>query len=150
MLTELGVSELRLASSERTVPSSGESTARIARFERIAREACAQSGQPHALHIEPPRPLVEVASGAPEGAERLLFWEHAREPLGTLRPFAPGESAAEVWAVVGPEGGLTDAEAAALQQQGYRACGLGESILRAETALIAISTLLLDRMGRLS
>lgn len=150
MLTELGVSELRLALSERTVPSSGDSATRIARWERIAREACAQSGQPRALQIAPPRPLLEVATEAPAGAEQLLFWEHARQPLGALGAGSRGEQATEVWALVGPEGGLTSAEAAALQQHGYRGCGLGESILRAETALIAVSTLLLDRMGRLS
>lgn len=148
MLTELGVSELRLCHSERTVGGRDALPAtRLDRWQRIAREACAQSGRPHTLRIEAPGALPDVAARAPDGAQRLLFWEHADAPLGPLSELADGGG--EVWAVVGPEGGLTDGEAQALQAQGYRSVGLGPTILRAETALIASATLILDRIGRL-
>lgn len=145
MLTELGVDALQLAHSERSVPTPGDFDARLQRLQRIAREACAQSRQPFVPAIEPPRPLPEVAAAAPAGAQRLLFWERAEAPL----PAALAAPPAGTWAVIGPEGGLSDAEAAALQSAGYAPVGLGPGILRAETAAVAIATLLLDRLGRL-
>ena len=39
--------------------------------------------------------------------------------------------------LLGPEGGWTDAERSSLTGQGWAACSLGSTILRAETAALA-------------
>ena len=39
--------------------------------------------------------------------------------------------------LIGPEGGLEDAEMRAALAAGFRACGLGPRVLRSETAAIA-------------
>lgn len=145
MLTELGVGALHLAVCERSVPRPGRDDARVSRLERIALEACAQSGQAHAPHFHAPAPLLEVTARAPEAAGKFVFWERARAGLASLRIEPDRE---EIWALVGPEGGLSDSEVAHLRGQGYGEVGLGPALLRVETAAPVIAALLLDRLGR--
>lgn len=92
----------------------------------------------------------EALTGAPNLLARLL----PNRPAPDLRrPFeavpsdvanlnAPGSGAPGFLVVVGPEGGWTDAERAALRALGAEPIGLGRRILRAETAAIAAVTLL--------
>ena len=145
MLGELGVSSLRLAHTERSVPKLEQAAARVARLARVANEACAQSGQPQALAIHPPAGLLEVARQAPEHALRQVFWENAHASL----PPPPAHAPHELWAIVGPEGGLAEHEVAALRGLGFAAVGLGPARLRVETAAPVIAALLLERFGRL-
>ena len=147
MLGELGVSDLHLAHSERSVPRLEQPASRLARLARIALEACAQSGQPQALAVHAPEPLLEIARRAPEQALRQVFWEQAHAPLAApdTTPVPPNE----LWTVVGPEGGLAEHEVAALAELGYDAVGLGPARLRVETAAPVIAAMLLERHGRL-
>jgi len=146
MLTELGAHSLHLASCERSVPrpQREDGAARLPRLLRIALEACAQSGQPRAPDLHAPAALLEVAARAPISSRRLVFWERATMPL-RARPEGAGD---DVWAVVGPEGGLSEAEVDALVGLGFVAVGLGPGVLRVETAVPVIAALLLDRIGR--
>jgi len=147
MLAELGVASLHLAQCERSVPRAGDAPARMARLARVALEACAQSGQPLATTVLAPAPLLQVADAVPGAARRLVFWERARTALDAA--LAGAQSGPEVWAVVGPEGGLSEREVAELQARGFAAVGLGSALLRVETAAPVAAALLLDRMGRL-
>jgi 16S rRNA (uracil1498-N3)-methyltransferase len=145
MTTELGVHALHFAQTERAVPKLSSDSPKLERLARVAREACAQSGTARAPELTGPRPLLEVAASAPRDALKLVFWEEAQ----TL-PFA-NESFSrvdlrQVWAVVGPEGGLSAAEVERLEQLGYLRAGLGESILRVDTAAVVIAALVLDRI----
>jgi 16S rRNA (uracil1498-N3)-methyltransferase len=146
MLTELGAHSLHLAVCERSVPrpQRDDGSARLPRLQRIALEACAQSGQPRAPELHAPAPLLEVATKAPISTQRLVFWERATGPLRAL----PAGHSADVWAVVGPEGGLSEAEVDALVGLGFEPVGLGPALLRVETAVPVIAALLLDRIGR--
>ena len=138
MTTELGVRAVHLAQSERSVPKGAES-AKLERLRRVAREACAQSGQPLVPELHAPTTLAECAARAAPGAHKLLFWEQASAAL-------PAAVSGEAWAVIGPEGGLSTEEAEMLQSGGYAPISLGSHILRAETACVVIAALLLDRM----
>jgi 16S rRNA (uracil1498-N3)-methyltransferase len=148
MLGELGVASLRLAQTERSVPRLEQGAARFARLARVTLEACAQSGQGQALVVHPPAALLDVASQAPASALRLVFWENARSPLAAEAASA-ASGVSELWAVVGPEGGLAEHEVDSLIGLGYRAVGLGPARLRVETAAPVIAGLLLERHGRL-
>ena len=139
MTTELGVSALHLAQSERSVPKPSGDAAKLDRLRRVAREACAQSGQPFVPELHAPSPLALCAARAAPNAHKLLFWEQASAPL-------PAALRGEVWAVIGPEGGLSAEEAEILRANGYAAHSLGSHILRAETACVVITALLLDRL----
>lgn len=146
MTTELGVTGLHLATSERTVPKLA-SDAKLERLRRISREASAQSGAGRTPELTGPAPLGEQIANAPEAAVKLAFWERARSALPAA---ARGFEGREIWAVIGPEGGMSDSEALQLEAAGYALTSLGPHILRAETACVVIAALLLDRMRSLS
>ena len=146
MVTELGVFAVHLAQCERSVPRPSGEASRLSRLERIALEACAQSGQAHAPHFHGPAPLRDIADRAAAGATKLVFWERATQGLAHARFDA---RASEVWLVVGPEGGLSDNEVQGLRQCGFCEVGLGPALLRVETAAPVIAALVLHRLGRL-
>jgi 16S rRNA (uracil1498-N3)-methyltransferase len=145
MVTELGAHAVRLAQTERSIPKLDSESPKLERARRIAHEACAQSGQPRAPIIAAPEPLIALAAQAPAGALRLVFWENASEALSHVLA-ACSEPLCDVWAVVGPEGGLDAAEVEQLVTLGYRTVGLGENILRVDTAVVVAAALLLERM----
>jgi 16S rRNA (uracil1498-N3)-methyltransferase len=149
MTTELGVHALRLAHTEHSVPRLSADSPKLERLRRVAREACAQSGQPRVPEVVAPEALVTVAAAAPKGALRVVFWEQSTASLDHVFPAPTFAACRDVWAVVGPEGGLGQDEVAALTELGYRDVGLGDAILRVDTAVLVASTLLLDRMGLL-
>ncbi len=54
------------------------------------------------------------------------------------------ETGGSVALAIGPEGGFTDAEAEAARDAGWRAVGLGPTLLRIETAALAASSIILN------
>ena len=155
-LTELGVHAIHLALSERGVarPAPDRARGRLERLQRVAREACVQSGRARAPVIHPPVALLEAAGRAPALARRVVFWEGADQQLNRALSLPPGPvtttpSEGETWLVVGPEGGLAEDEVMALSAQRYRQASLGQCLLRVETAAVVACALVLDRVGRL-
>lgn len=74
----------------------------------------------------------KLAEKAQECASRLLPWEQkAGEPVIGLDQL--GRKGDTVY-VIGPEGGMTEQEAACLMQSGFAPVSLGERVLRCETA----------------
>jgi 16S rRNA (uracil1498-N3)-methyltransferase len=143
MATELGVHAIQLAQSERAVPKLSAESPKLDRLRRIALEACAQSEQAYAPELSGPLPLTAAAAAAPAGATKLVFWERHDQTLELAR------GARDVWAVVGPEGGLSAHEVELLQSHGFVAVGLGRAILRVETACVVACALVLDRLALL-
>lgn len=141
MCTELGLYALHLAVSERSVPKLSAESPKLDRLKRIALEACAQCERGFAPVLTGPQPLGACLAAAPSGAARYAFVERSAK---SALPF--GALPAEVWAVVGPEGGFAPLELQQLTAAGYTGVSLGSSILRVETACVAACALLLDRM----
>lgn len=139
--TELGVKEIVPVVCER---SQVRSTRKAARWRKIALEAARQSGRPGV-------PGVSDASGLDEFLARF----------GSLRGYVFSESEAEglalerirsdrdIYLIVGPEGGLTREEVQAAVGRGLVPTGLGQNILRAETASIAAVSLVRYLMGEM-
>ncbi len=121
-LTELGVGAILPLLTERgeRMPSSLE------RLERIAGEALKQCRRAHRPVIGPATDIPAlVRSGT---ALTVLDRSGRRAAPGTPRP---------VTLVIGPEGGLTAAELAALTAGGATVVRLADPILRIETAALA-------------
>ena len=148
--TELGVAQIVPLLTERTMPRfmGSQVATKQARWERIAREACKQSGQATVPHLWPPTRLEEFFV-ALQGAEvKLIFWEEEkRRRLKTV--LKTYERVASIAVVIGPEGGLTPAEVAQGESHGFLPVGLGERILRTETASLIVAALLQYRFGDL-
>ena len=124
-LTELGVDRIvPFAAARSVVRWDGQKAARHhERLVAIAREAAMQSRRTWLPVVEPPARFAEVA--AQPGA---ALADRGNAPL----------DAAIRHVLVGPEGGWTDDERAAP----IPSVGLGDNVLRAETAAIAAAVLL--------
>jgi 16S rRNA (uracil1498-N3)-methyltransferase len=134
--TELGISALLLFTSEHSLAQ--PSPQRQERWKRIARSAAKQCRRSTVPVIEGPMPFARVLA-RPESV-RLLFWEDsATETLTAAH--AEARATDTVLAAVGPEGGFTAAEAEQARRAGFRVVGLGQRILRAETAALVAVTL---------
>jgi 16S rRNA (uracil1498-N3)-methyltransferase len=77
-------------------------------------------------------------------ANSLILHEEATEKLSTVELPATGE----IVVVIGPEGGIDDAELKAFEAAGARAVRLGDSVLRTSTAGVAALSVLAVRLGR--
>ena len=126
-LTELGVDRIVPFVAQRSVVHwDGAKLARqVQRWRRVAREAVMQCRRPWLPEVEPVRALGELDLG---GAALAV-------PEG--RTLAAGED----FLLVGPEGGWTEGELAAVDRH---VC-LGPHIMRAETAAIAAAAVLAAR-----
>ncbi|MEP7049957.1 MAG: RsmE family RNA methyltransferase [Pseudomonadota bacterium] len=135
--TALGVAELHLVESARSVARAGErSDAKRARLESIALDAARQCGRgdvpkivgPHALSRELAewRELRAIKLCLVPGAERSLRALTERWTVGS--PLA---------LLVGPEGGLADEELTVAESAGFVPVSFGELVLRTEIAGIA-------------
>ena len=149
-LTELGMTRWLPFISERSVPQPDErrQASRAARWARIAREAVKQCRRGRIPEIAPVGRLDDVLKEGRHFENRIMFWEGARQSLPMTPDGDPGGSR-RVLLIVGPEGGFSEAEAAAAEQAGFRLATLGPRILRAETATIAASTLVQHLYGDL-
>ena len=147
--TELGVARVRPALCERTIvrlePARWRDRAR--RWQRVAREAAKQSGRAVIPEVELPRPLAEWLAAVEPADLALGLWEGGGTPLGGL--LAKTASARSVVVVVGPEGGLAEAEVEAARARDLTVVSLGRRILRAETAGPAVVAILQSRFGDL-
>jgi 16S rRNA (uracil1498-N3)-methyltransferase len=144
--TELGVAAIRPVATARSVVKLDRGTRerKRAHWAGIAIAACEQCGRARLPAIADPRPLPEVLAEKPAAGARLLLAPDA--PL-SLAAAARGESALEI--LVGPEGGLEDAERRAALDAGFRACRLGPRVLRSETAAVAALAVLQSVAGDL-
>ncbi|HSD20891.1 MAG TPA: 16S rRNA (uracil(1498)-N(3))-methyltransferase [Anaeromyxobacter sp.] len=145
--TELGAAGIAPFAAERSVvrlePDKGEERAR--RWRRIAEEASRQCGRADVPLVRAPAPLAAALGALPPGALALVF-HPGGAPVLALEPVASGAYAA----IVGPEGGLTEAERAVCATAGAREAALGPRVLRAETAAIVAVALLQARFGDLA
>jgi 16S rRNA (uracil1498-N3)-methyltransferase len=135
--TELGVSELLVLTSERTVVQ--VSVERMARLNRIARSAAKQCQRSVVPPINGPIALDGLLVQRPD-CLRLFLWEGA--PLGGLTvAHRAHPTVASVLAVIGPEGGFSTHEARRATEMGWQLVGLSARILRAETAAVSVTAL---------
>jgi 16S rRNA (uracil1498-N3)-methyltransferase len=124
-LAELGAAEIVPVAFRRSVATVTD--AKRARLERIAVAAAKQSGRATL-------PVVAAEIGFAALLERAGPTTRVAAPGAKITLAAAG--AAES-VVIGPEGGLTDEEEAALAAKGAVAVSLGPNILRIETAAVA-------------
>ena len=121
MGTELGVSEFRPFVARHSVAKGDK----VARWSRICEEAARQCGRGSAPSVRAPD-----SSGLFDGlpSRRLV-----------LQPGAPvgAPEAGDMALLIGPEGGLHPDELEQAQAAGFVAAGLGDWVLRSDTAAVA-------------
>jgi len=133
--TELGVEQVTPVQTERSEKGLEHAAGkRLARWNRIAREASEQTRRSRLPEIESPKPLAGALRDGP--GYRYVLDEASARPILSVIP-ATRRAEDQVAFLVGPEGGWTERERAMMQHEGWTAVSLGKNILRAETAAVA-------------
>lgn len=131
--TELGASRIIPVIARRTEAHlAAAAPKRVERWRRIAHQAAEQSRQISPPEIEAPMKLKDAV--ALPGSTRIVLSES--EDQTTLKEALKSHSD-DVVLAFGPEGGWTDAELEMFRNAGWTSASLGNTILRAETAVIA-------------
>jgi 16S rRNA (uracil1498-N3)-methyltransferase len=137
--TELGVAAIWPMVTRHAAVRPGAD--RADRWRRIAVEAAKQSQRAWVPMIEPPAVIEQVVERRSEfDAAFVLEPQAARHLLTVLDEH---RKVRRVLALIGPEGGFSDAEREMAAARHFVPAGLGPTVLRVETAAIAVATLVL-------
>ena len=145
--TELGVTRIVPVIARRTdLHLAAAASKRHERWERIALQASEQSRRSAPPEIAFPIKIAEALS-FPE-VLRIVLAESEQRTL--IRDVINPEAADKgVVLAVGPEGGWTDEELQSFQKTGWISASLGNTILRAETAAIAATAVVVSALNSL-
>ena len=139
---ELGVQRIGVFSSEFSSAYMNEN--KLERLNKVAREATKQCLRSVAPKIEYFSDLQSALDSVSEYKNKLFACEFAMQSEQDLRGLQ-GSAAM----VVGSEGGFSRAEAEMAKQKGFAHISLGKRILRAETAAVALSSVVMFSLGEL-
>ena len=133
LATEAGVDGVLPWRAERSIArweDGPRGTKAHARWQSTAREAAKQARRPWCPEVTGPVSTAQLLDRAGSAQATLVLHESAEQRLHEVKLPAEGE----LLLVVGPEGGISDAELAAFAAAGATPVRLGPSVLRASTA----------------
>jgi 16S rRNA (uracil1498-N3)-methyltransferase len=140
---ELGAARVVPVRTARTVK---EAHAGAGRWRAIAAEASRQCGRADVMAVDEVAALDAALAGC-AAATRVIAWEgDGGSPLADALARHAGGSIA---LAVGPEGGFTDGELQAAVAAGFVPVTLGRRVLRAETAPLALLSVVQYVLGDL-
>lgn len=146
--TELGVTAFVPVLCERSISDGAIGTAKLARWQRIIREAAEQCRRGRLPQLELPISFEQACVAAASSGHALLLWEgQGAQPIGAVLRALPGQTAPAISLLSGPEGGLTDAEHSQASRHAVIPVTLGPRTLRAETAPLAAAAVALYEFG---
>lgn len=145
--TELGVAAFVPVSSDRSEVKldADRAAKRHAHWRSVVISACEQSWRSRLPDVAAPQPLAAALAALPADDARWLLDPEAAAGIATM----PAPAGAVVLAV-GPEGGWSANDRAALVAAGFGGLRLGPRILRTETAGVAAVAALQARFGDLA
>ncbi|MCD7033045.1 16S rRNA (uracil(1498)-N(3))-methyltransferase [Metabacillus sp. GX 13764] len=145
--TELGASEFIPFNAARSIVKieANKAKKKTERWQKIAKEAAEQSYRTVIPHVKEPFTIKQLLKEAESYTLKLLaFEESAKEGeaanfAAALKQLKPHDT---ILIVTGPEGGISDEEAALFTKEGFIPASFGPRILRTETApLYALSAI---------
>ncbi|HET9896360.1 MAG TPA: 16S rRNA (uracil(1498)-N(3))-methyltransferase [Streptosporangiaceae bacterium] len=144
LMTEVGVDVIVPWAAERCVARWRPDRDSLGRWRSTAREAAKQSRRSWFPELSPSVRTAELAGRVADADLAVLLDPAAGCPMTELA--LPDQGS--VLLVVGPEGGVTETEAAALTGAGAVTARLGPTVLRGSTAGAVAAALTLSRCGR--
>ena len=150
LMTEVGADVIVPWAAERCVArwAPGREDRALARWRSAALAAGKQARRGRFSVVTPQERLAGVTKRVSEAALAVLLDPAADKPLAALP--LPLPEAGEIVLIVGPEGGLTESEAAALTDAGAVLARLGPTVLRGSTAGAVATAVVLSASGRWS
>ena len=143
--TELGVAGIIPVIAQRTnAHLRSAASKRVERWRRMVQQAAEQSRQIQPPEIQPPMALQDAT--ALPGDRRILLAEGETE-ITLLEAMQADSVGSDVVLAIGPEGGWTDREVELFRAAGWLTASLGTAVLRAETAAIAATAIVLSQLG---
>jgi 16S rRNA (uracil1498-N3)-methyltransferase len=140
--TELGVARIVPVISRRTETHlAAAAVKRVERWQRIAKQASEQSRRSVVPEISAPIKLKDAMEIS--GERRIVLSETEKEV--TLKDLLE-EPVTDLLLACGPEGGWTEDELALFAKAGWKSASLGTTILRAETAAMAATAIVLSQL----
>lgn len=136
-LSQVGATSWRPLRTQRGVVDPREG--KLGRLERVAVEACKQSGRAWVLTIDAP---ADLSAGLVAGAGTTVLLADA-EGESSPRPMA-GDAPGTLRVLIGPEGGFTPDERQAARQAGVQLWRCGAHIMRTETAAVVAAARLMS------
>lgn len=150
--SELGVKAIFPFFSERTVVrlEEGRLSNRVRHWNEVSRSAAKQSGRPVPARINSPLSMKEVtARWKAEDGLKVILWEG--EERHDLKSLLRSSCPAEMFVgIIGPEGGFPREEIDMAGDAGFIPISLGDRILRAETAGVALAAIVQYEWGDLA
>ena len=110
------------------------------RLQKIAREAAKQCKRGGCLDVSEPQTWKQLSTRMQQHDLLLVPWEDA-QGYGLKAAHAQFPEAKDIGIVIGPEGGMSEAEVRAIEELGAKQVTLGPRILRTETAAISAVTM---------
>ena len=148
--TELGVASIVPIHSTHSVikPNPERLEHQRSRWNRIARDAAQQSERWTIPTIEDPVDLAEICRQYASAPLKGMLTERSSGPSLATIPL-PQDHTHPIILLVGPEGGWAADEQRLAQEEGFLPLTLGSRILRAETAAIAVLSILQSRLDEI-
>lgn len=133
MATQLGITEFTPMLCTRSVADPGPSAMR--RWHKLVVEACKQTGRVQLPRLLQSLTLPAVLKSASQDHIKLMAHPDGAPLIQLTRIY----SDASKWLImIGPEGGFTDEEVATGRRCGAQIVRVGDTILRTETAAVAV------------
>jgi 16S rRNA (uracil1498-N3)-methyltransferase len=147
--TELGISRIVPVIARRTdAHLAAASAKRVERWQRLALQAAEQSRRAVPPEITAPLKLSDAM--ALPGALGIVFAESEQQPLRDVLEADVLEShspPSQISLAIGPEGGWAEGELELFHLAGWVSASLGSTILRAETAAIAATAIVISQLS---
>ena len=142
-LTELGITQWIPFMAHRSVPKPDKThhLKRKERWETIAKEAAKQCKRGRIPQISELVSFEKMVNMGGSCDLKFVFWENESNPINVIDTSTDNQFKT-VFAILGPEGGLTSHEVETAKSRGFISARLGPRILKAETATIAAGVLL--------
>lgn len=146
MLTEAGIDVIIPWQAENSVAkwTQDRTVKHHAKWIRTAREASKQARRSHVPFVDSPVTTAAVVDLIANAGVALVLDEQSSTPLTSI----DFHTAHDVLLVIGPEGGLSEAERTVFSDCGADVVRLGTSVLRTSTAGVAALGVVMARVGR--
>lgn len=144
-VVELGAAEVVPVVTKRTIVKTGDGKdeKKLARWRAIAESAAKQSGRGVIPKVAPVCTWKEALARMENLEYNLILYENARGMGAVAECLKCAADKKSIGIFVGPEGGFTEEETAAVLKRGAACISLGKRILRTETAGLAMLSMLM-------